>query len=126
MPRTPRKPRKTARKSAIPAAWETIRCLARELPGAEEGTYYGTPAFKVRGVLFARLHQDGESLVVKIGFDERQTRMKLDPDTFYITDHYANHPYMLVRLAAVARDDLRELLTESWRRSVPAKLPGEL
>jgi hypothetical protein len=126
MSRTPRKPRKTARKSAIPADWETVRRLARELPGAEEGTSYGTPAFKVCGVLFARLHQDGESLVVKIGFDERQARMKLDPDRFYITDHYANHPYMLVRLATVARNDLREMLTESWRRSAPAKLLSEL
>ncbi|WP_422924656.1 MmcQ/YjbR family DNA-binding protein [Singulisphaera sp. PoT] len=105
-----------------PATWETVRRLALELPEVEEGTSYGTPAFKVRKVLFVRQHQDGESLVIKIDMDERAMRMKVDPETYYITDHYLDHPYILVRLATVDEEDLRELLQESWRRSAPKKL----
>ena len=104
------------------ATWETVREFARKLPGAEEGSSYGTPAFKVHGKLFVRFHQSGESVVIHIHMDERAALMKLDPQTFYITDHYLNGPYMLVRLATVRPDVLHNMIVESWRRSAPAKL----
>jgi len=103
-------------------SWETIRQLASALPEAEESTSYGTPAFKVRGKLFVRFHQSGESVVILISIEEREALMKLNPKTFYITDHYNCWPYMLVRLSTVEKDDLRKLITESWRRAAPAKL----
>ena len=102
--------------------WETVRQLASTFPGVEEGTSYGTPAFRVRGKLFVRLHDSGESVVVMIDFDERAMRMQADPKACYITDHYLNYPAMLVRLSAVRRDDLRDLLEESWRRRAPQRL----
>jgi hypothetical protein len=102
--------------------WDTVREIAQELPGAEEGTSYCTPAFRVRGSLFVRLHDSGESLVVKIDPDERTMRMKVDPETYHITEHYRPYPYMLVRLSTVSRDDLRDLLVESWRLSAPKRL----
>jgi hypothetical protein len=102
--------------------FEMVRMLALALPEAEDGSSYGTPAFKVGGVLFARLHQDGESLVVKIDKDERSMRMKAEPETFHITDHYRNYPWILVRLASVDPDDLRDLLEEAWRLSAPRRL----
>lgn len=102
--------------------WETVRQLARDLPEVEESTSYGTPALKVRGKLFARLHQSGESVVVKIDMAERAARMRADPKAFYITDHYLNYPMMLVRFSAVRKADLRDLLEESWRRSAPTRL----
>jgi hypothetical protein len=59
----------TRRRSAVkPVTWDTVRQLALALPGVEEGTSYGTPAFKVKGKLLARFHQDGESMVVKIEY----------------------------------------------------------
>jgi hypothetical protein len=54
--------------------------------------------------------------------NEREALMKIDPETFYITNHYLNYPAMLMRLSTVQPDDLRKLITESWRRSAPAKL----
>ena len=36
---------------------ETVRSMTARLPGAVEGTSYGTPAFKVGKKLFARFHQ---------------------------------------------------------------------
>jgi len=105
--------------------WETVRQLAIALPGAEEGTSYGTAAFRVRGKLFARLHQSGESVVVMIDPDERAMRMRADPEAFYITDHYVRYPMMLVRFSAVRREDLCDLLEESWRLSAPARLVAD-
>ena len=104
------------------ASWETVREIALTLPGAVEGKSYGTPAFHVDKKLFVRFHQSGESVVIMIHINEREALMKIDPETFYITDHYLNYPAMLVRLSTVQPDDLRKLITESWRRSAPAKL----
>ena len=72
--------------------------------------------------LFVRQHQDGESLVVKIDVEERAMRMRADPQTFYITDHYLNYPWILVRLKSVDPDDLRDLLEEAWRLSASKRL----
>jgi hypothetical protein len=101
--------------------FDTVREIARELPGAVEGVSYGTPAFRVGKSLFVRQHQDDDSLVVKIDHDQRAMRMKADPHTFYITDHYLNYPWILVRLATVEPDDLQELLEDAWRLTAPAR-----
>ncbi|MCY1077123.1 MmcQ/YjbR family DNA-binding protein [Archangium lansingense] len=103
-------------------SFETVRQLALELPGIEEGTSYGTPAFKVRGKLVARLREDGETLVVKIDFSDRDLLMQADPDTFFVTDHYVGYPMMLVRLSSVRREQLRILLEDAWRGEAPKRL----
>src|SRR5580693_5202833 len=85
-------------------SFDTVREIAGGLPGAVEGTSYGTPAFHVRKTLFARQHQDGESLVVRIDPQERAVRVAADPKTYSVTDHYVNYPLVLVRMASVKRD----------------------
>ena len=113
--------RKSQPRRAVPAAFQIVRRLALALPDAEESTSYGTPAFKVRGKLFARLHQDNESLVVRMDQRERAIRMQADQQTYHITDHYTNYPWILVRLASVSRDDLGELLKDAWQLVAPAR-----
>ncbi|WP_375765885.1 MmcQ/YjbR family DNA-binding protein [Archangium gephyra] len=103
-------------------SFETVRQLALALPGIEEGTSYGTPALKVRGRLLARLREDGETLVIKIDFSDRDLLMQAEPDTFFVTDHYVSHPLMLVRLASVRREQLRILLEDAWRCAAPKRL----
>ena len=110
----------------MPVTFETVRQLALALPGVEEGMSYGTPAWKVKGKLFARQHQDGESLVISVDFDQREMLMAEQPETFYITDHYLNYPWMLVRLAKVRADQLPDLLRQAWRRAAPSRLVATL
>ena len=76
----------------------TIRNARSRLPGVEEGTSYGTPALRSGGKLIARLHQDGESLVLKVGNETRDHLLQADPETFFITDHYRGYPMVLARL----------------------------
>jgi hypothetical protein len=117
---TNRKAKPNSSTASGPATFDTVREIARGLPGAVEGISYGTQAFRVGKTLFVRQHQDDDSLVVKIDHDQRAMRMKADPHTFYITDHYLNYPWILVRLATVEPDDLQELLEDAWRLSAPA------
>jgi hypothetical protein len=102
-----------SRRSTV--TFETARALALSLPGVEEGTSYGTPAFRVRRKLFARLHQDGDALVVRADFDAREALLRTKPRSFFLTDHYRAYPWVLVRLASVSRADLEDALGQAWR-----------
>ena len=91
----------------------TIRRTVSALPGVEEGTSYGTPAFKFRKKLLARLHQDGKSLVLKVGNETRDHLLQADPQTFFVTDHYTGYPMVLARLAELSAADLKKLLVRA-------------
>jgi hypothetical protein len=101
--------------------YDTIRRLGLQLPGVEEGSSYGTPALKVKGKLFVRLHQDLDKIVVKMPFDRRQEMMEADPQTYFITDHYREYPWILVSLEHVREDALPDLLNIAYRAASPAR-----
>jgi hypothetical protein len=102
-------------RSNATVTFEQVRKIALSLLNVEEGTSYGTPAFKTGGKLVARLKEDGDSLVVGTTFEERQEMLAADPETYYITDHYLKYPWVLVRLSRVSRDSLRDLLSRALR-----------
>jgi len=95
--------------------FEQVRKLAMGLPGVEEGTSYGTAAFKVGGKLIARLKEDGETLVLATTFEEREGLMAEEGETYFLTDHYLNYPWVLVRLKRVKAEVLRELVERAYR-----------
>jgi hypothetical protein len=105
--------------------FDAIRKIALALDGAEEGTSYGTPAFKVNGALFARLRDDIGALVVRMSVEDRQELMAADPQTYFITDHYLNYPWILVNLARVRPDAMRDLLGGAWRLAAAEKKSGK-
>jgi hypothetical protein len=95
----------------------TIRKVAMAFPDVEEGTSYGTPAFRCKKKLIARLHQDGKSLVLKVGDATRDHLLQADPDTFFVTDHYRGYPYVLAHLDRLSAIDLRKLLARAIEAS---------
>jgi hypothetical protein len=70
----------------------------------------------------ARLKEDGESLVLRMGLLERERLVASAPHVFYITDHYVNYPAVLVRLPKVSRVVLARVLEDSWRQVAPEYL----
>ena len=99
-----------------------VRRIALGLPETSERPCYGTPGFYVRKSLFARLREDGETLVVKTTFEERDAVVEAMPDLFLVTPHYQGYPYVLVRLGAIAEPHLRDVLIAAWRHAAPARL----
>lgn len=93
-----------------------IRRTVSALPDVEEGTSYGTPAWRHKGRLLARLHQDGESIVLKVGHETRDHLLQADPETFFITDHYLGYPTVLARLNRLTVADLKKLLVQAIGR----------
>jgi len=116
-----RKPKARERRRS-PVTADTARRILLALPGVEEGPCYGTAGFRVRKKFLARLRDQDTVLVVKCGFDERDFRLRADPDAFFTTDHYRGYPTVLVRLDRVAEDELAALLEHAWRLSAPKRL----
>jgi len=102
--------------------FDTVRRLALALPEAAEGTSYGTPAFKVRGKLFARLREEGDVLVVKAAIGHRETLIAARPEIYFVTPHYQDHPYVLVRLPVAEEAALADLLADAWAMVAPTRL----
>jgi hypothetical protein len=104
---------------------ELVRRLALALPRAEERPCHGTPGFYVRGKLFARLREDGTSLVVKVDRGLRDVLLDAEPDAFFLEPHYEAYPYMLVRLDRATVEQVEDRLRGAWRLNAPKKLLAE-
>lgn len=90
--------------------WDKIRAIGLEMSEVEESVSYGTSALKVRGKLLARLHEKEGVLVVRTDLAERGHLLKAQPDVYFITAHYKNDPWVLVRLDKIKQGDLKDLL----------------
>lgn len=110
-------------------AFETVKTLGLALPGVEAATKYdGSPVLKRGGSFMAglALHPSAEpgTLVVRADLEARDAMIEDAPGTYYLTDYYRRHPVILVRLAGMDRDALRDVLSMSWRLSgVKARNP---
>ncbi len=106
---------------------DDVRRAALSLPATTEKPSYGTPGFRVRDKLFARIREEGDVLVVWVdGLEEKDVLLAAAPDRFFTTPHYDGHPTVLVRFDAVEVDELTELLTDAWMVRAPARLRAEL
>lgn len=102
---------------------DEVRELVLAFPGAEEGTSYGQPSFKVNGKFFTRLRGEDQSLVLlDVGHDERKMLMEAEPATFYITPHYKDYPSVLARIESLHPGSLQNFLDRRWRKIAPKKL----
>jgi hypothetical protein len=103
-------------------SYKTVCHLALALPGVEEGVSKGAPALRVRGKLMAHLQPDNDSLLIKIDYFKRDILLHAEPETFYVTDFYRCHPMIFVRLSAVNRKMMHDLLEQAWRLTAPKRM----
>jgi hypothetical protein len=94
---------------------EDVRELALALADTVEKPSYGTPGFRVRDRLFARIREAGVLVLWCESLEEKDFLIEGEPEKFFTTPHYDGYTNVLVRLAAVDRQELAELLAESAR-----------
>ena len=104
-----------------------VRAIALSLPGTTEEQWYQTPGYKVAGKGFLRLRTEAEGGLVVFVSDmgEKEALLTSGSDAFYTTPHYDGWPVVLVDLDKIDRDELRELITDSWLVKAPPKLRRE-
>ena len=93
-------------------------CLPRD-PRVSTVNMFGGVAAKVNGQMFVCLasHKSAEpgTLVVRMDVAARNALVEEEPATYYLTEHYVGYPCVLVRLARVDRDALRDLVLGAHR-----------
>lgn len=94
---------------------DDVRELALALADTVEKPSYGSPGFRVRDKLFARIREAGVLVIWCESLEEKDFLIEGDPEKFFTTSHYDGYLNVLVRLEAVDRSELAELLGESWR-----------
>jgi len=99
--------------------FKLVEKIGRTLPDVEVTTTWGKPALKVRGRMFVCIasHKSAEpdTLVVMMDFAQRDALVADDPKTYYLKEHYVGYPCVLVRLARVHADALRDLVVGAHR-----------
>ena len=93
---------------------ETVWQIGLTLPGVEKSTTFGAPALKVRGQLMACVptNKSAEpgSLLIRIDRINRAALLDESPDLYYAPEHYLGYDGVLVRLAHLNPELLRDLL----------------
>jgi hypothetical protein len=109
------------------ATEDDVRRIALSLPETVEKPWYGTPGFRVKDKGFLRLRSNAEGGLVVFVADvaEKEMLLESDPEKFFTTPHYDGYPAVLVNLPAVDVDELRELITDSWRLKAPKRVLKE-
>ncbi len=87
------------------------RKITLGIAGTTEKPYFGKPAIFHGEDFIARVHDGEPAVALRVGgLEMRDMMLEAEPGLFYITDHYKSWPMLLVRLAALDRKTLQDLL----------------
>ncbi|HTE47575.1 MAG TPA: hypothetical protein VK636_20195, partial [Gemmatimonadaceae bacterium] len=56
---------------------------------------------------------------LKMDIVSRDLLLRAEPKLFYLTDHYRDYGYVLLRLPQVTSTRMAELLEDAWRMAAP-------
>lgn len=100
----------------IDSDFDLVKTIALGFPGTEESiSHEGTPSVKVRGKLMCRLHDSGQFIPVRIGFEVRDHYLEKFPDIFHLPDHFKNYPYICMWKDCHDKKLIAEVLEISWK-----------
>ena len=100
-----------------------VRKIALSLPETVEKLSWGSPGFRVKDKLFARIVDERDELVIWVDdLGEKDALIASDPKKFFTTPHHDGYKTVLVRLRAIGVKELREVLTDSWRVRAPKRV----
>ncbi|MGB5951205.1 MAG: MmcQ/YjbR family DNA-binding protein [Ornithinimicrobium sp.] len=104
-----------------------VRRAALNLPGAyEKASYGGSPSWRTKPRVFARLRDEDDALVLWVETEEeKEALVTSDPEKFFTTNHYDGYSVVLVRMTAIDVPELAELIEESWRHRAPRSLTSK-
>lgn len=66
---------------------------------------------------------DGDVLAARVpDLEARRALIETEPGVYFTTPHFANYPAVLVQLAAIDIQELRELIVEAWSERAPKRI----
>jgi hypothetical protein len=102
------------------ATIEGVRELALSLPRSYEALIRGRVKFKVGRIVYVAFSHDEELMGFGFPKEEREAIIEAEPDKFVMPKTAdLRYNWLVVRLAAVDDDEMRELVLDAWRMAVP-------
>lgn len=99
--------------------------LGLTLPGVVDCEYYGARALKLNGrmMVCTPVNESAEtgSVAIAVDFEQRAALLEEHPSVYYITDHYAPYPTLLIRLSTISRAELQRALRIAWEYAASQK-----
>ena len=104
--------------------WPQYRELALSLglPEVVDATSWGNPVLKAHGKLWAWWSPSEDAPVLKMPREEREFLIEVDPQTFFVTDHYRPHNLVLVHPARLDPEWAKAQLLKTWREMAPKRV----
>jgi hypothetical protein len=105
---------------------DEIRAIAQTLPRSYEVFVHGQIKFRVGQIVWLALSKDGERMGCGFPKEMRQAAVEAEPHKFQLPgpgDMRFN--WIHVRLDAIDREEMRDLVEEAWSRAVPLYVAEE-
>ena len=102
---------------------DDAREIAAALPRSYEAVVRGDVRFRVGAMVYAAFYDDDSIMGFAFPREEREALVGSEPEKFLLPrPSDMRFRWVCVRLAAIDRDELRELLVDAWRMCVPQKV----
>jgi hypothetical protein len=102
------------------ATIDDARAVASTLPRSYEAVVRDRVKFRVGRIVWAGFSRDESIMGFAFPRDERDALVASDPERFLLPGASdLRYNWVLVRLAALDVDEVRELLVDAWRMVVP-------
>ena len=87
------------------------RKIMLAIPGTDERLWFNQPSVFIHDRFLAKTHHKEDAVTLQVGSMEmRDMMLEAEPKLFYITDHYRKFPFVLIRLSALTRSVLKDIL----------------
>ena len=87
------------------------RKIMLAIPGTDERLWFNQPSVFIHDRFLAKTHHKEDAVTLQVGSMEmRDMMLEAEPELFYITDHYRKFPFVLVRLSALTKTVLKDML----------------
>jgi hypothetical protein len=87
------------------------RKVMLSLSGTDERLWFNQPSVFIHDRFLAKTHHKEDAVTLQVGSMEmRDMMLEAEPELFYITDHHRKFPFVLIRLSALTKTVLKEML----------------
>jgi hypothetical protein len=105
---------------------DDVRALAETLPRAYEVLVRDRVKFRVGQIVFVAFSRDETTMGFGFPKEEREALIASAPEKFLMPEPGdLRYNWAVVRLAAIDRAEMRELVLDAWRMVVPKKVAAE-
>ena len=102
---------------------DDVRDLAATLPRAYEVVVRDRVKFRVGRIVFLAFSRDESTMGFAFPKEERDALVASEPDKFEMPPASdLRYHWVVVRLAAIDRTEMREIVLDAWRMVVPKKV----